>query len=118
MAVVTLEVITDLAARMDMGEKKYGRNLETFNGRDALKDAYQEALDLTQYLKQRLMEDDVSKSGSFTPRDLELMQVAVNRWQRDLTPGCPGHFMQQPTDGDELADLYLKVGRLAGNQQS
>lgn len=52
------EVIADLQARTAVGVKKYGTELQTFNGRDCLVDAYQEALDLVQYLKQTLLERD------------------------------------------------------------
>lgn len=55
---VTEQVIADLQARTAVGERKYGRPLETHNGRDALLDAYEEALDLCQYLKQVLLERD------------------------------------------------------------
>lgn len=55
---VTEAVIEDLKERTRQGVIKYGRPLETFNGRNALVDAYQEALDLCQYLKQRLMEEE------------------------------------------------------------
>ena len=53
-------VLSDLTLRAIKGEIKYGTYLETFNGRDALMDAYQEALDLVMYLKQALMERDKS----------------------------------------------------------
>ena len=49
-------VIKDLKSRDMIGRKKYGTTLQTKNGRDALVDAYQEALDLVMYLKQTLME--------------------------------------------------------------
>lgn len=57
-AAVTEQVIADLKQRTKAGKKKYGRVLETHNGRDALWDAYEEALDLAQYLKQAIMERD------------------------------------------------------------
>lgn len=50
------EIIKDLEARTAVGVKKYGTQLQTHNGRDALMDAYQEALDLVQYLKQEIMQ--------------------------------------------------------------
>ena len=50
------EVINDLEGRMKQGVETYGTPLETNNGRDALLDAYHEALDLAVYLKQALME--------------------------------------------------------------
>lgn len=52
------EVISDLRYRSAVGTKKYGSELKTHNGRDALVDAFQEALDLVMYLKQCLMERD------------------------------------------------------------
>lgn len=51
-------VIADLAARRDFGIAKYGTPLQAHNGRDALMDAYQEALDLAVYLKQAIIERD------------------------------------------------------------
>lgn len=50
-------VISDMINRMKEGEKKYGTKLTAFNGRSALRDAYEEAMDLTLYLKQRLEEE-------------------------------------------------------------
>ena len=51
-------VVTDLNARKEMGIKKYGTPLQPFNGRKALKDAYEEVLDLALYLRQVLYEQD------------------------------------------------------------
>ena len=45
-------------SRLEFGTKKYGTGLQPFNGRDALKDAYEEALDLCNYLRQALYERD------------------------------------------------------------
>ncbi len=53
---VTSEVIKDLQERSATGEKKYGTRLQTFNGRKALVDLYQELLDACQYIKQELLE--------------------------------------------------------------
>jgi len=51
-------VLKDIDERDKMGEKKHGVRLRAHNGRDVLKDAYQEALDLTVYLRQALYERD------------------------------------------------------------
>jgi hypothetical protein len=51
-------VYADLNARSAFGKMKYGTELVTHNGRDALTDAYQEVLDLAVYLKQLLLERD------------------------------------------------------------
>lgn len=53
--IVTL-VKADLEGRAEMGKRKYGERLRACNGRDALVDAYQEALDLCVYLRQELVE--------------------------------------------------------------
>ena len=49
-------VMADLVARAEHGKQTYGTYLETFNGRNALQDAYEEALDLAMYLKQAILE--------------------------------------------------------------
>lgn len=49
-------VLADIRERVEAGERKYGTRLQTFNGRDALWDAYQEALDLVMYLRQAILE--------------------------------------------------------------
>ena len=54
--VVLFHVLEDFKRRAETGKAQYGTYLETHNGRDALIDAYQEALDLCMYLKQAIME--------------------------------------------------------------
>ena len=51
-------VLADMAERAAAGVQKYGTPLQTHNGRDALWDAYQEALDLSMYLRQAILERD------------------------------------------------------------
>ncbi len=51
-------VQSDLSVRAAAGLQKYGEVLVPHNGRDALRDAYEEALDLCQYLRQALYERD------------------------------------------------------------
>lgn len=50
------QVKLDMQARHDFGTKKYGTSLQPHNGRDALKDAYDELLDGQVYLRQKLFE--------------------------------------------------------------
>lgn len=50
-------VMQDVQRRAHAGKQKYGTTLQGFNGRDALLDAYQEVLDLAQYLRQRIYEE-------------------------------------------------------------
>jgi hypothetical protein len=51
-------VVADMHARDELGRQRYGTPLQPHNGRDALLDAYQEALDLAVYLRQALYERD------------------------------------------------------------
>lgn len=48
----------DINDREAYGIRKYKTRLQPFNGRDALVDAYQEALDLSVYLRQAIYERD------------------------------------------------------------
>jgi len=52
------QVIIDLQKREEIGTIRYGTPLQTNNGRNSLMDAYQEALDLVMYLKQKLLEEE------------------------------------------------------------
>lgn len=49
-------VIQDIYTRAGVGAQKYGTHLQPHNGRSALVDAYQELLDLAQYLRQEIYE--------------------------------------------------------------
>lgn len=54
-------VVTDIINRKQEGIKRYGTPLQANNGRDALLDAYEEALDLAIYLRQVIEEQKQSK---------------------------------------------------------
>jgi len=51
-------VMKDIRDRDQMGLEKYKTRLQPFNGRDAMTDCYQEALDLVVYFRQLLYERD------------------------------------------------------------
>lgn len=53
---ITDLVIDDMRKRKEVGVARYGVALQANNGRDALMDAYEEALDLCQYLRQAIEE--------------------------------------------------------------
>jgi len=55
-------VIADMRERDQVGRARYGTPLQAHNGRDALADAYAEALDLAVYLKQAMVERDAALS--------------------------------------------------------
>jgi hypothetical protein len=48
----------DLEARLAIGIKRYGQPLQPFNGRDSLRDAYEEILDLAVYLRTLIYEQE------------------------------------------------------------
>lgn len=54
-------VRADLDTREQVGIQRYGTPLQAFNGRDALRDAYEEALDLACYLRQAIAERETFK---------------------------------------------------------
>lgn len=54
-------VVRDMNERNLIGIQRYNTPLQPFNGRNALIDAYQESLDLAVYLRQRILEDELSK---------------------------------------------------------
>lgn len=47
-------VMSDMADRRNVGIERYSTPLQAMNGRDALVDAYQEALDLVAYVRQEI----------------------------------------------------------------
>jgi hypothetical protein len=53
-------VIEDVRGRKDLGTKRYGTALQPFNGRDVLRDFYEELLDAAAYFRQELYEHDIS----------------------------------------------------------
>lgn len=63
-AQVVPAVLRDLEARSLAGQAKYGRPLETHNGRSALVDLYQELLDACCYIKQQLLEQADAERGA------------------------------------------------------
>lgn len=64
-------LIRALAERRDYGIRKYGRPLETHNGRDALVDAWEELLDGLSYLTQLRLErgDHIAEEATPTCGD-------------------------------------------------
>ena len=53
-------VIEDIAERKALGIERYGEPLHPFNGRNSIRDAYEEGLDLAVYLRQVSLEHDAA----------------------------------------------------------
>ena len=52
------EVMDYIEQRKQLGITRYGTALQAHNGRDALRDAFEEAVDLVMYLAQVIIERD------------------------------------------------------------
>ncbi len=70
---VWLQVIADMQARHEHGIKKYGTPLQPNNGRNAMRDLYEELLDAAVYAKQKMTEDASSLPGR--------LRVLIDRWR-------------------------------------
>lgn len=51
-------VIADLQERYELGRARYGTGLKAFNGRNSLRDLYEELMDALMYVRQIIEEDD------------------------------------------------------------
>lgn len=60
---ITEIVVAHLRARSEVGRQTYGTRLHSHNGRDPLRDALEEALDLACYLTQAIYERDHRVEG-------------------------------------------------------
>jgi hypothetical protein len=74
-------LVEDIIKRDAFGFKKYKVRLQAFNGRNALKDAYEEGLDKVVYLKQALYEEEqnlvVTKDSEFFKQGLTQLYIAA-----------------------------------------
>lgn len=61
--------------RSKVGEAHYGRPLETFNGRDSLQDAWEEAADCSQYLQQLCMEEPSPLAHAARQHAVEMLML-------------------------------------------
>lgn len=75
--VVLDQVLKDLTDRSTVGVEKYGEPLRTFNGRDSLMDAYQEALDLVMYLRQAIMERGTNIQQALVKLERDMIQATT-----------------------------------------
>lgn len=73
----------DLEERERVGVQRYGTPLQARNGRDALRDAYEEALDLACYLKQAIVERGGRGATRLIDRDGDAWFLADGRWHLD-----------------------------------
>lgn len=80
-----IAVVRDAQDRDTLGRRRYGTPLQPFNGRDAITDAYQEALDGLVYLRQARYERDTPALACL----FELMMLIVLELRREVTARLP-----------------------------
>lgn len=80
-------VIADIGTRREFGIERYGTALQPFNGRDALRDAYEEALDLSMYLRQAIEE----RTQNYEP--VTGSSRKINRSWTRIRPGIEGRLI-------------------------
>lgn len=91
-------VVTDLMNRLELGKRRYGQPLQAFNGRNALRDAYEEVLDLAVYLRQQLEEDAAGPADEVPPPPATVARIVTVKGQpwlwnpdeRQWIPLAPG----------------------------
>lgn len=69
----------DLEARERLGITRYGTRLQPHNGRNALRDLYEELLDACCYLKQELIERESASFDTLTDRLAEVTRIAPGK---------------------------------------
>lgn len=99
--VVGHEVIKDMQERMELGRQRYGTYLETFNGRVALQDLYEELMDATMYIKQRIMEEQAALGfvSEFNKTADTVHQTAVEKGWWDV----------ERNDGEIIALMHSEL---------
>lgn len=95
----------DLFAREQIGRERYGTSLQAHNGRDALRDAYEEALDLACYLRQVIEERGVP------PRRQLWIDSDGDRWI-EMAPGSDLYTIGDDGDARPLAWIADAYGPL------
>lgn len=93
------KVAADVMARQAFGVEKYGQPLQPFNGRDPLRDGYEEVLDLAAYLRQLMDERAV------------LAKYVTTRWRAMRGASSPPGTGQW-RDGylSALQEIMVEVG--------
>ena len=77
-------IIEDLWKRKALGISRYGRALQAHNGRDAFRDAYEEAMDLCVYLRQ-LVEETPHDQEAYEDYQLAVHLLLRMKRRRGLT---------------------------------
>ncbi len=106
---ITPLVIADLEARRQQGIAKYGTELKSSNGRDALQDAYEESLDQCMYLRQEL-EQRAERVARLVSAQLQQDVDFSAKYDKEIENMMPGCISSStPLD---LTGIEVKPGKI------
>ncbi len=71
-------VVADMSARHQVGMERYGVPLQPHNGRDALRDMYEELLDARVYWEQVIVENRLATTAHGITRSLENILLCIS----------------------------------------
>ncbi|ADD80857.1 gp071 [Rhodococcus phage ReqiDocB7] len=116
--------IADMKARKEFGLKKYGTALQPHNGRNAIKDAYDEAMDLCVYLAQgqtegvelretldKVVSIAVSLKARLMHQEKEKNNDSATQSRRTV-PGRPDPWVHGTFAASDAPDISHRGGRL------
>lgn len=95
---IVIGVTRDIIQRAVESRAHYGTYLQAFNGRNAVQDAYEEAIDLTMYLKQMLVERKAM---------LEIIAQLIEALKEART-----HIVAPPTSGTSYLAQIVNTGQV------
>jgi len=75
------DICEAVAERMKLGVRKYGHALQAYNGRDAMQDAWEEALDLLAYTGQASMEEPLDEMLHDLYSEAADLVMTIARWR-------------------------------------
>jgi len=105
---VSADLVQALRERANYGEMKHGFRLRSHNGRDALADSFQEAVDLIFYLTQSVIESNQSRwSQKLLWKAIELAEEIIRADIDIELAEVPEPLSVDPEMSDLLDDILL-----------
>ncbi|GLZ34863.1 hypothetical protein Lesp02_70500 [Lentzea sp. NBRC 105346] len=98
-------VRADLEAREQVGIQRYGTALQPHNGRDALRDLYEELLDGACYVKQKMVEESIARARVVS----EVCDQIAETLRQHLLPPVTGR------EANEQEALYTALVKVFGD---
>lgn len=100
-----------LEQRERIGIERYGRSLHTNNGRDALQDALEEAIDLWQYLTQARMERESDRlNRRWLEEQLYALEAENDAYRSKYGPLDPADLASTDIPRSVPEDVHSEAG--------